>query len=207
MYEFMTRLVHLGRKKFNFVTPPEVVPIYMSSVFSFDGIDQLDEVYSDDASGYVYSRISSPIQDSLNEIISQIDEGQDAQVYATGMAAIAMTIISLVKTGDHIISSKYLYGGTREFLKNHLSKFGVDITFLDFDKDDIRSHFRQNTKVVFLETITSVSYPIKTSHRSLSEAELAKSNISSGLLRISTGLENADDIIEEFDTALRLLEN
>jgi methionine-gamma-lyase len=180
----------------------------MSSVFSFEGIDELDKVYdSDDACGYVYSRISNPIQDSLNEIISGIDEGQDAQVYATGMAAIAMTIISLVKAGDHIISSKYLYGGTQEFFKNQLRKFNVDVTFLDFHKDDIQSHFRENTKIVFLETITSVSYPIKTSHRSLTEEELAKSNISPGLLRISTGLENADDIIEEFDTALRLLEN
>lgn len=103
----------------------------------------------------MYSRNGNPVHDALKEIITSIDGGEDAQVFSSGMAAIAMTIISEVKSGDHIIASNVLYGGTYQFLKNELSKFNVEVTFIDIINEDIEKYFKPNTKLVYVETISN----------------------------------------------------
>ncbi|MCR1898797.1 aminotransferase class I/II-fold pyridoxal phosphate-dependent enzyme [Irregularibacter muris] len=153
--EFMTKLTHLGNKMPDSVSPPKVLPIYMSSVFSFDDVETLDAVYAKEAEGYVYSRMSNPVHDSLAEMMAAIEEGQDARVYSSGMAAITMSIMAHVKAGDHIIADRVLYGGSFQFLKDELKKLNIEVTFLDFQKDDIEKYFRSNTTLVYMETISN----------------------------------------------------
>ena len=152
---FATSLTHLGEKNPSSVSDAKSIPITMSSVFSFDDVETLDAVYEGKTQGYVYSRNGNPVHDALEEIITKIDEGEDAQVFSSGMAAITMTIISQIKSGDHIIAANVLYGGTYQFLKTELKKFNVDVTFIDAINDDIEKYFRPNTKLVYVETISN----------------------------------------------------
>jgi len=156
----MTRLAHAGEDEMAkniaaSVSMPKVIPIYMSSVFSFDDVETLDDVYEGRKSGYVYSRMGNPGYDSINEILSAAEESEDALVFSSGMAAIITTIISHVKSGDHIIASPVLYGGVYDYLKNEITRFGVEVDFVDLINDDVEKYFKPNTKLVYGETISN----------------------------------------------------
>jgi len=151
--------IELSKKIYNSVSVPKVLPIYMSSVFSFDDVPTLDAVYDNNADGYVYSRMSNPNTDAVEIALTDI-EGENAAgalVFSSGMAAIINSIIACVQAGDHIISSPVLYGGVYDYLKNELSRFNVECTFVDFkdDLDALRSAIKPNTKVIYTETITN----------------------------------------------------
>lgn len=156
----MTRLTHAGDAKFakkvaNSVSVPKVMPIYMSSVFSFDDVPSLDAVYEGTVRGYVYSRMSNPGTDAVEEILASAEQSEGALVFSSGMAAIITTIISQVQSGDHIISSPVLYGGVYDYFKNELPRFNVEVTFVDFDKEDIEKYIKPNTKVIYTEIISN----------------------------------------------------
>lgn len=152
---FATQLTHLGEKNPPSVSRTKSLPISMSSVFVFDDVETLDKVYDGEEKGYVYSRNANPVQDALSEIMYNIEGAENAQAFSSGMAAITMSILALVKAGDHIIAGSVLYGGTYEFLKTELKKFNIDVTFVDLVKEDIKKYFSPNTKLVYVETISN----------------------------------------------------
>lgn len=156
----MTRLTHSGensaaKRIAQSVSVPKVVPIYMSSVFSFDDVPSLDAVYEGARQGYVYSRMGNPGYDCLHEVLAQAEGCGGAIAFASGMAAIIAAILANVSSGDHILSSPVLYGGVYDYLKNELPRFGVSVDFADFINDDPEKHIRPNTKIVYTETITN----------------------------------------------------
>ncbi len=150
-----TKLTHLGEQGPASVSRSKSLPITMSSVFVFDDVETLDHVYSGEAQGYVYSRNGNPVHDALKEIMFNIDGGEAAGVYASGMAAITLSILAHVQAGDHIIADNVLYGGTFSFFKNELKRFNVDVTFVDTINDAIEKYFKPNTRVVYVETISN----------------------------------------------------
>ena len=159
-----TKLAHTGdielsKKLAESVSVPKVLPIYMSSVFSFDDVPTLDAVYAGEASGYVYSRMSNPGTDAVEMALASIEgeKAAGALVFSSGMAAIINSIIANVQAGDHIVSSPVLYGGVYDYLKNELARFNVECTFVDFkdDLDALKAAIRPNTKVIYTETITN----------------------------------------------------
>lgn len=151
----MTSLARLGEKSPVSVSRSKSLPISMTSVFSFDDVETLDKVYEGEEKGYVYSRMSNPVHDALKEIMYHIEEGEDAQVYSSGMAAITISLLAHIQSGDHIIAANVLYGGTYQFLKDELRKFNVEVTFVDPIQDDIEKYFKENTKIVYVETISN----------------------------------------------------
>lgn len=158
--DLKTILTHAGENKVakkiaESVSVPKVVPIYMSSVFSFDDVPTLDAVYNGEAFGYVYSRMSNPGINALTDLMSQAEDCDGAVAFSSGMAAIITSIISNVSSGDHIISSPVLYGGVFDYLKNEAPRFGIEVDFVDFINDDIEKYIRPNTKILYTETITN----------------------------------------------------
>ena len=156
--DLSTRLLHTGDAKFagkvaGMASLPEAMPIYLTSVFAFNGIADVDAIYEKEADGYIYSRIASPNADAVSEILASADGGENALVFASGMAAITTAILSFVKSGDHIISSPVLYGGVQDYLANELPRFGVEVTFADLLDGDVSAYVRLNTKMVYTETI------------------------------------------------------
>lgn len=155
-----TRLAHAGENSFakktaKSVSVPKVMPIYMSSVFSFDNVESLDAVYAGRESGYIYSRMGNPGVECLQELLAAAENSDGALAFSSGMAAIVTAILANVGKGDHIISSPVLYGGVYDYLKNEITRFGVEVDFVDFVHDKPENYIKPNTKVIYTETITN----------------------------------------------------
>lgn len=155
MKHIASKLIHSGEKYAESVSRSKTIPIVMTSVFSFDDVESLDAVYEGEANGYIYTRNGNPVHDALSEIMANIEEGERALVYSSGMAAITLSLISQVKAGDHVIAASVLYGGSYQFIKTELVRFGVEVSFVDVVNDDIAQYFKPNTKVVYVETISN----------------------------------------------------
>ena len=156
----MTEIIHAGgnslaKKTAQSVSVPKVMPIYMSSVFSFDDVPSLEGVYDGAQSGYVYTRMANPSIDCVQEVLTAAEGGGGTLVFSSGMAAIVTAIIANVKAGDHLLASPVLYGGVYDYLKNELARFGVQVDFVDFINDDLEKYFQPHTKIVYTETITN----------------------------------------------------
>ena len=152
---FSTKAVHAGDKRGS-STGPVVEPIYETSVFAFSSTKQLVDVMGEKAEGYVYTRYGNPTTRSVENKMAELEQSEDAAVFSSGMAAIATTFFSLVSSGDHVVSTRDLYGGTLEFFNKVLPKFGVEATLVETtDLDEIRSAIRSNTKVIYAETPTN----------------------------------------------------
>jgi methionine-gamma-lyase len=152
---FASTLIHAGVRPNESVSHSKSLPIYQTSVFSFDDVESLEQVYDGAAKGYIYTRNGNPVHDALNDIMSRIEEGEAALCYSSGMGAISLSILAQVKAGDHIIAANVLYGGSFAFLKTELARFNIEVTFVDAVKEDITPYFRPNTKVVYVETISN----------------------------------------------------
>jgi cystathionine beta-lyase/cystathionine gamma-synthase len=149
-----TAIVHAGAKTPKSITEPKVSPIFASSVWSFDNLSLVDDIREGRKQGFIYARSGNPTVMQLEQAISILDGGEGAAAYASGMAAISVAFLAELKQGDHILAHNVLYGATYALLKNELSKFGVETTFVDFnDLDAVRQAIRRNTKVIFFETI------------------------------------------------------
>ena len=159
--ELATRLAHSGDGKAEWTlrkykSVPEVQPVYMTSVFAFDDIESVDDIYEGRANGYVYSRMKHPNNDAVASVLADIEGAEAGVVFTSGMAAIVTSIISVVKAGDHIISSPVLYGGVRDYLENDIKRFGVEVSFVDFsDPEKLKNAVKSNTKLIYTESISN----------------------------------------------------
>lgn len=155
--KFMTELTHLGSKvNVPSVSAPKVAPIYMSSAYTFSDSEECSEVCYDKKEGYLYGSYGNPTCDCLKEILKSIEAGEDAEVFSSGMAAITLAITAHVKSGDHIIANSVIYGNAFKLLKGELEKkFNVEVTLVDLKNDDPEKYFKENTKLVYMETIAN----------------------------------------------------
>ncbi|MDR1776664.1 MAG: aminotransferase class I/II-fold pyridoxal phosphate-dependent enzyme [Desulfovibrio sp.] len=137
------------------VSTPETFPVYAASVYAFDDIEALDAVYDRKAEGYIYSRMAAPNADAVSGILARADGGEAALVLPSGMAAITATILASTQAGEHIISSRTLYGGVHDFFANELERRGVEVTFLDMTRDAVEAHIKKNTRLLYTEMISN----------------------------------------------------
>lgn len=155
MKKIASKLIHSGEKYHDSVSRSKTIPIVMSSVFAFDDVESLDAIYEGEAHGYIYTRNGNPVHDALSEIMANIEEGEKAVAYSSGMAAISLSLLSQVQAGDHVIAANVLYGVSHQFIKTELIRFGIEVSFIDIVNEDITQYFRPNTKVVYVETISN----------------------------------------------------
>ena len=120
---FSTKAVHAGDRR-DGSTGAVVEPIYETSVFAFSSTKQLVDVMSEKAEGYVYTRYGNPTTTSVEAKMAELEQTEDAAVFSSGMAAIATTLFTLVSSGDHVVSTRDLYGGTLELFTKVLPKLG-----------------------------------------------------------------------------------
>jgi methionine-gamma-lyase len=149
---FATRSVHAGYDSADnegSLNPP----IYMTSTFAFDSVEQGAGRFSGEQQGHFYSRISNPTQEILEIRLANLEEGEAALATASGMGAITATLWTLVGPGDQILVDETLYGCTFSFMEHGLKKFGVDICYADFTNHaEVQSKLTDKTKVVYFET-------------------------------------------------------
>jgi O-acetylhomoserine (thiol)-lyase len=130
-------------------------PIHTSVTFGYDEVEDLIEVFQNRKKGYAYSRQGSPTATALEHKITQMEHGMATICFATGMAGITSTILALIKKGDHVLASSYLFGNTRSVFQTFID-IGIDITFVDATAiDNVRDGLKPNTRLVFVETIAN----------------------------------------------------
>lgn len=138
---------------------PRVLPIYQSTTFKYDSTQQVARLFDMPTEGYMYSRIWNPTVDAVEKKIAALEGGVAALCTTSGQSASLFSILNIAKSGDHIISTSTIYGGTFNLFSVTLKKFGIDVTFVnpDADEETISKAFRENTKAVFGETIANPS--------------------------------------------------
>lgn len=157
---FSTNAVHAGESR-DPSTGALSTPIYETSVFAFSSTRELIDVMSNKKQGYVYTRFGNPTVRKLERKMADLEGAEDAAAFSSGMAAISSTIFTLVSSGDHIISTRDLYGGTIGFFKNMLPRFGVEVSFVEStDLEEMKAAIRKNTKIIYAETPTNPTLKI-----------------------------------------------
>ena len=134
---------------------PETLPIYATSVFSFDNGEAVEDIYEGRRDGYIYSRMKNPSSDAAARLIAAADGAEEGLVFSSGMAAITTSLLSVLSPGDHVVASPVLYGGVYSFLKNELTRFGVHVTFTDLSRGNPEELIPEGTKLVYTETLSN----------------------------------------------------
>jgi O-acetylhomoserine (thiol)-lyase len=150
---FETLSLHAGQQP-DPVTHARAVPIYQTTSYLFEDVDQAAGLFNFERAGHIYTRISNPTTAVLEERLAALEEGVGAVCTASGMAAMHLAIATLIGAGDHIVASASLYGGSINLLTHTLPRFGVTTTFVKpRDHDGLRAAIRPNTRLVIAETI------------------------------------------------------
>lgn len=130
------------------------VPIYQSTSYVFDDSEQAANLFALTEAGYIYTRLNNPTNDVLEQRLAALEGGVAAVATASGTAAIATTLMTLLKSGDHIVASNSLYGGTYNMLSNTLPRFGITTTFVDPDEvKNFAKAVQPNTRAFFAESL------------------------------------------------------
>lgn len=148
-----TLALHAGARA-DPATGARATPIYQSAAFVFPDSDFAAGLFNIERAGHVYSRLSNPTNAVLEERITALEGGVGAIACASGQAAMHLAIITICSSGDHIVASRSLYGGTHNLLEYTLPRFGIDTSFVDLrDPRSFASAIRPNTKMLFAETL------------------------------------------------------
>ena len=152
-----TLAIHAGQIP-DAATGARALPIYQTTSFVFDSAEHAASLFNLQTFGNVYSRLSNPTVAALEERVAALEGGRAAVASASGMAAEAMALMTLLQAGDHVVAAGALYGGSVTMLAVNLRKFGVETTFVDAtDADAFAAAMRPNTRAVFAESLGNPS--------------------------------------------------
>lgn len=150
--KFNTALLH-GNFSGDETTGATLTPIFQSSAFGQKSAEQIEKIFHNQAPGFAYSRISNPTVAAFESRITYLEEGIGSVATSSGMAAITATFLNILQSGDEIISTSSVFGGTLDLFRD-LENFGIKVCFIDsITKENLDMTVTENTKAVFAETI------------------------------------------------------
>ena len=152
---FETKQIHAGQQPDE--TGARAVPIHQTTSFVFEDTTQAANRFALAELGPIYTRITNPTQDVVEQRIAALEGGTAALLLASGQAASTFAVLNIANAGDHIVSSSSIYGGTYNLFKYSLAKLGIEVTFVE-DQDDPAAWqraVRPNTKLFFAESIAN----------------------------------------------------
>lgn len=154
-WAFETRQLHIGQEQADPVTDARAVPIYATTSYVFHDSQHAADRFGLKDAGNIYGRLTNPTQDIFEQRIASLEGGVAALAVASGAAAISYTFQTLAKSGEHIVASKTIYGGTYNLLAHTLPQTnGVTTTFVDPQVEgSFEAAIRENTKAIFVETL------------------------------------------------------
>ena len=151
--QLATQALHAGHDAKN-SQGTQAVPIYQTSSYVFNDSDHAANLFSLAEPGFIYTRLNNPTNDVLEQRLAALEGGVAAVATASGTSAIATTLMVILRTGDHIIASNSLYGGTYNLLANTLPRFGITTTFVDpDDPNEFSKAVKSNTRAFFAESL------------------------------------------------------
>lgn len=150
-----TKCLHEGYHPKN--GEPRALPIYQSTTFTYDSTDEVGKLFDLSEDGFFYTRLGNPTVGAVEEKIASLEGGIGALCTSSGQAASTLAVLNIARSGDHIISTATIYGGTINLFAVTLKKMGIECTFVDADasEEEIEKAFKPNTKLVFGETIAN----------------------------------------------------
>lgn len=136
---------------------PRVLPIYQSTTYKYDSTEHVAKLFDLSVPGHMYSRISNPTVECVENKIAALEGGIAALCTSSGQAASLLSILNICKAGDHFVCSSTIYGGTFNLFDKRLREMGIDITFINQDssEEEIQKAFKSNTKTLFGESIAN----------------------------------------------------
>ncbi len=139
--------------EFPLLERPVSAPIYQTSLFTFPSVQDLRKALEDELSTHLYSRGNNPTVELVQQRIAALEGGERAKLFSSGVAAIASSILSCVKEGDHIICCNDAYTWAKYICTTYLKRFGVSVTFVDASNlSEVEQAIKSNTKVLYLES-------------------------------------------------------
>ena len=154
-WSFETRQLHIGQEQPDPVTDARAVPIYATTSYVFHNSQHAADRFALRDAGNIYGRLTNPTQDIFEQRIASLESGSAALAVASGAAAINYTLCALAKSGEHIVASKTIYGGTYNLLAHTLPlSAGINATFVDPEEEgSFENAIQENTKAIFVETL------------------------------------------------------
>lgn len=154
-WNFETRQIHIGQEQADPATDSRAVPIYATTAYVFHDAQHAADRFGLRDAGNIYGRLTNPTQSVFEERIASLEGGSAALAVASGSAAINYTIAALAKSGEHIVASKTIYGGTYNLLAHTLPlSSGITATFVDPEiEGSFEAAIQDNTKAIFIETL------------------------------------------------------
>ena len=155
-WNFETKQIHAGQDP-DPATGARALPIYQTTAFVFENTDQAANRFALAEFGPIYTRITNPTQAVAEERIAALEGGTAALLLSSGQAASTFAVLNIANSGDHIVSSSSIYGGTYNLFKYSLAKLGIEVTFVE-DQDDPAAWqraVRPNTKLFFAESVAN----------------------------------------------------
>ncbi len=150
---FETLQLHVGQEQPDPASDARAVPIYLTSSYVFRNSEHAAARFGLTDPGNIYSRLTNSTQDVLEQRIAALEGGVGALAVASGAAAITYSILNIARAGDHIVSSKYIYGGSYDLLQHTLVPYGITTTFVDpSDLQNFENAIRPETKALFIES-------------------------------------------------------
>ena len=136
---------------------PRQIPIIQSTTFKYATSEDMGKLFDLEASGYFYTRLQNPTNDSVAAKICELEGGTAAMLTSSGQAASFYSVFNIATCGDHVVSSSTIYGGTYNLFAVTMKKMGIDFTFVspDCTEEELNAAFQPNTKAVFGETIAN----------------------------------------------------
>ncbi|WP_184663104.1 trans-sulfuration enzyme family protein [Texcoconibacillus texcoconensis] len=151
---FQTKNVHFQEK----VSADELSktkPIYQTSAFAFDDLDDMESYFQGEKS-YLYTRNGNPNTDDLGKGVADLEGAPAGVATSSGISSILAGVLSVAKSGDHVIATEDLYGGTYQLMANELPNFGIDVSFVNFaDEHAVREAIKDETVLLYSESITN----------------------------------------------------
>ena len=141
---------------------PRVVPIVQSTTFKYDSSQQMANLFDLKEAGYFYTRLANPTNDAVANKITALEGGIAGILTSSGQAANFYALLNIVSAGDHIVASSAIYGGTYNLIANTMKNLGIEATFVEPDVsiEELNKAFKENTKVVFGETLSNPSLSV-----------------------------------------------
>ena len=148
---FNSKLIHGGGHHDEYGAA--TVPIYQTSTFRFESAEDGAACFAGEKDGYVYTRIGNPTVAALERQVAELEHGYGAVAFASGMGAVSTVYMAYLNAGDHMISSDAVYGASRTMIEGHMSRFGVESSYVKTENiDNIKAAIRPNTKMLYIET-------------------------------------------------------
>ena len=172
--KFSTQALHAGHDT-KLTGGTRAVPIYQTTSYVFNDTEHAANLFSLAEPGFIYTRLNNPTNDILEQRLAALEGGVAAVVFASGTAAISTALLTLLKSGDHIVASSSLYGGTYNLLNNTLTRLGITTTFVDASNPtNFGKAVQENTKAIFVESLGNPKLDVLDLKAISTEAKAAK---------------------------------